>query len=198
MATTIIFTNEYNEQISQHQLNQLSEFNKVYQVDGQTKKIEFYVDGLLDGIEFHKDNENLNEIFSILGTNTVDVVEKETINNYLILIWTVYKEGIVRSISKELLLDNKVICEQELDANSIPLNKYTKKYIYDDTGFERGEEIFNFNYNADGSLNYICGVGYPFSEYNQSLEAIEIPLYFPNLLTENPYYANANFMPLQL
>jgi hypothetical protein len=193
--TTIIFTNEYNEQISQQQLSQLSEFNKVYQVDGLTKKIEFYVDGLLDGIEFHKDNENLNEIFSILGTNTVDVVEKVTVDNYLILIWTVYKDGILRSIRKELLLDNKVICNQELDVNNVPINQYTKKYIYDDTGFERGEEIFNFNYNSDGSLDYICGVGYPFSEYNQSLDASEISLYFPDLLTENPYYANANFMP---
>ena len=195
MATTIIFTNEFNEQISQQQLNQLNEFNKVYQVDGVIKKIEFYVDGLLNGIEFHKDNENLNEIFSILGTNTVDVIEKNTLNDYLILTRNAYGNGILCYIEKELLLDSKVICSQRLDANNIPKNNETRKYIYDNTGFEPGEEIFNFNYNADGSLNYICGVGYPFSEYNQSLYAMEIPLYFPNLLTDNPYYANANFMP---
>jgi len=196
MATTISFTNYNNEPLSKQQVSASDAYLKVYKINGIIKKIEYYDNGEFDGIEYFKDNsENLNDIFTNLGTNSLVVTQKENINNYLIKTSISYKNGIVSHTEKELSLNGKIICVHELNANNELKIKDCIKYLYDENGSEIGEEILNFRYNEDGSLYAISGSDYPFSEYNQSLYGNDILLYFPNLLTENPYYVNINFLP---
>ena len=196
MATTISFTNYNNEPLSNQQASALGEYVKVYEINSIIKKIEYYYDGEFESVEYFKDDtEKLNDIFTALKTNTLCITQKENINNYTIKISTSYINGIISHTEKELFLDSKMICVHELDANNQLKINDCIKYLYDDNGSETGEEIFNFHYNQDGTLKCIHGVDYPFSEYNQSLDASEISLYFPNLLTDNPYYININFLP---
>ena len=67
--------------------------------------------------------------------------------------------------------------------------------MYDTLGVYIGEEVFSFYYHANGFLKHISGKGYPFSEHNQFLSALEIQNYFPQLLVENPYYIDSTFLP---
>jgi hypothetical protein len=191
MTTTISYQNFYEESITGQQLGALNEYYKVYSINGIFKKKEFYSNGELKELEYIKDkSENINDIFTALGTNDLGITEFEQFGNYKIEIRKSFHNGIMLVTSKYLRLNERIICEQDFDSNSIPKLETTIKNLYDYLG-----EEFEFKYNADGSLDYIGGSGYPFSGYNQSLDAIEVPLYFPNLLTDNPYYANANFLP---
>lgn len=195
MATTISFTNYNNEALSKQQVNSLSEYLKVYKVNDVVKKIDYYYNGKLEGIEYFKDdNENLNDVFTSLGTNTLTITHKEIINSHIAKISTSYNNGIISYTEKELSIDNKIICVHELDSNNELKTDDCVKYLYNDDD-EENIARFIFHYNPDGTLKYIGGIDYPFSEYNQFLESGEIHLFFPNLLTDNPYYANINFLP---
>ena len=68
MATTVIYTNSYNEIITEQQLSSVKDYNKVYKLNGVIKKIESYYNGQFDGVEYFKeDNETLNDIFTLVG-----------------------------------------------------------------------------------------------------------------------------------
>lgn len=193
MATTVIYTNSYNEIIVEQQLSSLKDYNKVYKLNGVIKKIESYYNGQFDRVEYFKeDNETLNDIFTLAGTNSLLITQIELIGNYKIVNSFSYIEGVNTHIEKHLLLNNKIICIHEQQTAG---QLYCEKYLFDSDESEIGEEIFSFKYNVDGTLKNISGIGYPFSNDNQTMDADKIPLYFPNLLIDNPYYANATFLP---
>ncbi|WP_417942167.1 hypothetical protein [Flavobacterium sp. RS13.1] len=196
MSTTIYYTNNDDQFLTNQQLSFIKEFKKVTNVNNQVKKIEYYENEIINQIDYYKhSSENLLDIFNSLGSNTVNIITIENDNSYVIMIESYYIESILSNVEKKLLSDSKVICVQDYGANNIPKLDTTVKYIYDSLGSKIGEEIFSFRYNADGSLKNVSGIGYPFSNDNQTLDADEIPLYFPNLLIDNPYYANATFLP---
>lgn len=195
MATTISYTNGWLQPVTNQQLALLREYNKIFEEDGKLKKIEYYQNSKIIGIDYYKNpNETIDDIFSILGTNTVSIIVLENSGNYKIQTESNYINGIARAKRKYLIENGKIICDQSIHDDVIQV-KETRKYLYDSEGKEVGEEIFRFDYNEDGSLNFVYGVDYPFSEYNQSLKASELDIYFPNLLIDHPYYANADFLP---
>lgn len=69
------------------------------------KKIESYYNGQFDGIEYFKeDNETLNDIFTLVGTNSLLITQIELIGNYKIVNSFSYMEGVNTHIEKHLLL----------------------------------------------------------------------------------------------
>lgn len=197
---TIAYTNEYGEPIAPDQLSSLSDYNKLIKEDGVLRIIECYMDNHLGGIDFYKhDGITINEIFERLNTNTVTVVELgPVIDNYAAHKRTTFKEGIINHIEMSLYLNSSVICEQAIDVNALlPILESTVKYLYDNDAIknEIGDEKFNFRYNSDGSLRRMRGERPYFNEYDDSIAAAEVAIHFPNLFIENPYYADANFLP---
>jgi len=196
MSTTIIYTNLDNAQISVRQLEDLGDYKKIYLADNIEKKVEIYENHILNEIQYIKaEDENINDIFSELGTNSVTIKSIEAFNDYSIKTIHYYIDGMERSMQKQLLMDNKIICNHEFGSSGNIDVTFSAKYMYDPNGFEISEEIFSFYYYTDGTLNYISGKGYPFSDHNQFLEASEIQNYFPNLFIDNPYYLNSVFLP---
>lgn len=197
---TIAYANEYGEPITPDQLSSLSDYNKLIKEDGVLRIIECYMDNHLGGIEFYKhDGITISEIFERLNTNTVTVVELDpVIGNYSAHKKTTFKEGIIKHIKMSLYLNSSVVCEQAIDvATNSPILNSTIKYLYDNYAIknEIGDEKFNFRYNSDGSLRRMGGERPYFNEYDDSMDATEIAIRFPNLLIEHPYYAEANFLP---
>jgi len=196
MSTTVRYTNLDNAQITIQQLGYLGDYKKIYLVDDIEKKVEIYVDNKIDEIQYTKaDYESLDSVFSQLGTNSVTIITIEEFNEYIIKTIYNYIDGINENMQKQLLMDNKIICNHEFDTSGNIDVRFSAKYMYDDNSFKIGEEIFRFYYYADGTLECICGKGYPFSEHNPFLKASEIQNYFPNLLTDNSYYINFTFLP---
>jgi hypothetical protein len=196
MSITVLYNDIDDQPVTLQQSGKLKEYKKVYLVNENIKKIEIYVDGVVDETQYIKaDDEDINDIFSVLGTNSVTVIINEEYKAYMIRTFLVYANGLIMHTVKNLLSGNKIICNHEYDASGNLNHHFSEKYIYNEKGFHIGEEIFSFKYNADGTLNYISGRGYPFSEHNPFLEASEITKYFPNLLINNPYYKDASFLP---
>jgi antitoxin component YwqK of YwqJK toxin-antitoxin module len=192
MATTISYQNFYEEPITEQQLNALNEYYKVYSINGIVKKKEFYSNGELKELEYIKDqSENINDIFTALGTNDLAVTQFEQIGNYNIETCQSFHNGIVLVTEKFLRLNDRIICEQLFDSNNIPKLESTVKNLYDNSG----KEIYEFYYNEGGSLDSVQGHTFHFSENGNSMKASEFLLYFSNFFADNPYYANANFMP---
>jgi len=197
MDTIIEYTDIDNMPITVEHSKQLFEFKKHYFVNHVIKIIEIYVDNRLDEIQYFKaEDENTNDIFLKLGTNSVTIITLKKYGRYMVKSVFNYINGINGSVKKNLLEDNKIICNLEFDTSGNIDVTFSAKYMYDANGFEIGEEIFSFHYNTDGTINYISGICYPFSEHNPFLEASEIQTYFPNLLLDNPYYFNLTFLPL--
>lgn len=72
METIITYANINLQTVTQQQTSLLPEYLKIFSVDGNTKKIEYYENGQLDSIEYYKaNNESVSAIFSSLGTNTI-------------------------------------------------------------------------------------------------------------------------------
>jgi hypothetical protein len=196
MSTTIVYRNNFGESITNQQLSLVNEYQKVYLINNNPKKIEYFENNVLDEIEYYKDaTESLDSIFSELGTNNLVITTVEVLNDYKIKTSINYENGVQKGFGKYLFLNSKIICVHEFNANGELDIIFSRKYIFEEIGNEIGEELYSFRYNEDGTLKSMSGVGYPFSEYNQSIDASEISIYFPNLLTENPYYVNSNFLP---
>lgn len=192
MATTIYYTNINEEPITNQQLGNLNEYYKFYTIDGVLKKKELYTDGQLSELEYIKEvNENIDDIFAALGTNDLAVTQFEQIGNYNIETCQSFHNGIMLVTEKFLRLNDRIICEQLFDSNNIPKLESTVKNLYDNSG----KEIYEFYYNEEGSLDSVQGHTFHFSENGNSMKASEFLLYFPNFFADNPYYANANFMP---
>ena len=189
---TIEYANVDMEPISLEQLELVTEYFKLYKVDGLLKKIESYDNNQLEDIEYYiSENESIDDVFMEAGTNSLEIVTNLAYNQYTIKTITYYNNGAVVATDKELLYKGMILCFSELNAIGEANLLFSRKYFYD----ENGEEQFNFSYNEDGSLRSFYGFSYPFSEFNQSLPATDISTYFPNFLLDNPYYLNFDFLP---
>lgn len=121
----------------------------------------------------------------------MDIITLESYNEYVIKIKTGYTDGAPLLEEKTLLLNNKPICFLDMNGEEEIDYEFSRKYLY-----LEDDEVLFFVYNPDGTLKEIGGSPYPFSEYNQYIGVDELAQYFPNLLTENPYYADATFLPV--
>lgn len=198
--TTIKFTNEDLEPISSEQLGMVATYYKIIFENDIKRKTEFYVDGKLDGIKFYrKESESIEDIFILLNTNTVDIIDLVKLNNNLyIRNGMTFINGVNTFSQRELMRNETTLCEQYINVKTnIPILNTTVKYMYENNkdDFQIGEEELSFHFNVDGTLDYVSGNRFPLSEYNQTASFYEMEVTFPNLLAENPYYANAEFFP---
>lgn len=198
--TTIKFTNEDLEPISSEQLGMVATYYKIIFENDIKRKIEFYVDGKLEGIDFYrKESESIEDIFILLNTNTVDIIDLVKLtNNLYIRNGLTFINGINTSSQRELMRNDTLLCEQDINVKTnIPILNTTVKYMYENNtdDFQIGEYELSFHYNVDGALDRVSGSRFPLSEYNQTVHFYGVEAAFPNLLAENPYYANAEFFP---
>ncbi|MBN2746084.1 MAG: hypothetical protein JXR34_05100 [Bacteroidales bacterium] len=206
MATEIYYENRYNVSITEQQLVSMDVFKKITTVDGIIKKIESYKNNIITGIEYYLDDgEDETTVLGglvILVSNSVSIIERETYLNYRIERIKVFFNSSLK-FKSNLLFDsnNNLVCEEEIDISTDqPIYNQTEKTLYD----SNNEKILGFDYNADGSIEKIWGImvedrliykdlGSVWPE--QSLSAEKIDDYFPTLLSNNPYYSDATFLP---
>jgi len=206
MAITIKYVNRYDIEITEQQLESMDVFKKITTVDGIIKEIESYKNNKITDIEYYLDDgEDGTTVLgglAILVSNSVSIFERETYLNYRIERIKVFFNNNLK-FKSNLLFDsnNNLICDEEIDISTDqPIYNKTAKTLYD----SNNENILGFDYNADGSIEKIWGImvedkliykdlGSVWPE--QSLSSEKIDDYFPTLLSNNPYYSDATFLP---
>ena len=126
----------------------------------------------------------------------LELREKESVStNYSIISVRYYKDGVLLNHGRELYdNNNNEICSQFYDlTTNEPLYEDTEKNLYD----ENNEKILRFEYNENGTLKCVWGdLVLDNADYNvETIYLEDIPSYFPDLLSNNPYYTNANLLP---
>jgi hypothetical protein len=192
----ISYTNKLDELISVQQIEYIDSYYKIFSLNGVVKKSEEYEDKKLVGVIYHKDNGELDaDILSEFSDLYLELREIETVStNYTIIKIRYYNKGNLYNNGRELYdSNNNEICSQFYDLNTNePIYEETEKYLYN----ENNERILSFEYNENGTLNYAWGdLNDQYVGFDDTLKAEEIPIYLPDLLSDNPYYTNANLLP---
>lgn len=193
----ISYTNKLDELISVQQIEYIDSYHKIFSLNGVVKKSEEYEDKKLVGIIYHKDNGELDtDILSEFNDLYLELREKETVStNYTIIKIRYYNKGNLVNNGRELYdNNNNEICSQFYDlTTNEPLYEDTEKNLYD----ENNEKILRFEYNENGTLKCVWGdLVLDNADYNvETIYLEDIPSYFPDLLSDNPYYMNANMLP---
>jgi hypothetical protein len=149
MSISIKYNNEFNEEISNSQANQLENYSKVYFDNNLKSKIERYENGELVNTAFYVNSQS--QINNILITNpNISFEFEHQVNGYNIKEYLSYNNG--QLIHKSILVynsDDKIICycKYKLD-NNVFVPESTEKHYY-----ENGESKYTFDYNDnDGTL----------------------------------------------
>lgn len=197
MATSTIYKNSNGDTITSQQLARLNNYQKILIVDNVVKKIEYYEDNLMNQVSYYKeDSESDNNILSqFSGIKIIQILERDSSGNFQI-------ERSAEFIDGELAFkeidrfdqSGNLICSQTIDTDTgLPVLEKTEKYMYD----EGNNKKYCFMYDENGDLEYISGFinEYPFGNHTNTIPAIDISTYLPDLLSESPYYKNATFNP---
>lgn len=196
MATNINYTNYLDQPITQTQIELIDKYNKIYKNDNLIKKVEFYEDKQIKSLIYYKDSEQDSDILDeYVNVKLIDIRMRENYGIYTIEICHIYDNGILDPIIEKLLLDvnGNVLCSASFNENGNQLALgSTEKYYY-----ENAEKVLCFDYKDDGTLNYIWGdwVDATDQRIRGSIYFDKISLYFPDLIPNNPYYLNADFLP---
>lgn len=205
MAIIIEYTNQYNEFIAKKQAESMSEYNKITKENSIVIKVEYFLDNILNGIYYYlQDGEDeqkkVNEL-TLLVSRFVEIREREYIGSKILVRERYYLKRRLEAKSN-LLIDDKgnELCNEVINLKTNKPNwEKTEKYLYS----RDNEVIAGFDYNKDGSLRSIWGDMVENANIykddgagwnDESIYGSKINEYFPNLLTNNPYYANANFI----
>lgn len=198
MATNINYTNYLDQPIDQTQIELIDKYNKIYKDDNLIKKVEFYEDKQIKSLIYYRDLETNEEILN--AYSNIELIDIRTRENYggiyTIEICRAYYNGVLDPIVEKLLKDSNgnVLCTASFNesGNQIALGS-TEKYYY-----ENDEKVLCFDYKDDGTLNYIWGdwVDNTDQRVRGSIYFDKISLYFPDLIPDNPYYLNADFLPI--
>ena len=196
-----IFKNDFDQIISEYLATELGRYSIDFVDSGNLRKVEHYSQNILRKIDYYRvGNETDSAILSSLGstivsTVAINIVDVESYGNYIIHTYLYYIQGITDNETEKFLFDSegKTITYTAYDANNHQLLGHTEKFLFNSDG----EEILGFEYKDDGSINYVWGdlVQNTDRRHKGSIYSDEIDLYFPDLLAENPYYADATFLP---
>ena len=193
----ISYTNKLDELITEQQIEHINKYHKIFSLNGVVKKSEEYNDKKLYEVIYHKDDGELDaDILTEFNNLFLELREKESVStNYSIISVRYYKDGVLLNHGRELYdNNNNEICSQFYDlTTNEPLYEDTEKNLYD----ENNEKILRFEYNENGTLKCVWGdLVLDNADYNvETIYLEDIPSYFPDLLSNNPYYTNANLLP---
>ncbi len=200
MSEIIKYENEFATPVTVQQVQQLKSFYKVYQVGGTTKKKEQYKDNKITDVVYYLDvNESESQAASSIASQYqvahFEIRERETYGVYKIEKAKMYKgNGTYDNHKESEIFDaqGRLICEKiESLFNNVQTTE-TRKYFYD----ALQDVTYECLYNAGGTLTAMKGNRPPFvAENDYTIQAAEMSLYFPGFVTQNPYYANATFLP---
>jgi len=146
------YKNEYGNDITSAQANQLANYSQVIIDDNNQKIINTFVNGVLNGTTYTISSENDIAQILLLNPNASFTIASVT-NGYDISESQSYKDG-------QLIYKNKAvgdssgncICVQNYDINTgLPVYMDTIKTYYDETG----TSVYEFVYNNDGSCSLI-------------------------------------------
>lgn len=203
--TNIFYTDSLDQRITKNERG--DRYNKVFTENEVVQRIESYhQDALEDITYFLSENEQQGIVLSHLSqkaTRFIILNRREKFGKYTVLKSKQFSSGKVTSKSQELFDENNLlICYQDLDPiTETPILLKTEKDLHD----ENGETIAHFDYDADGQLRDLWGLIvhdaciYEHLNKSQPMETItgndSINEHFPTLLSENPYYKDATFLP---
>lgn len=195
MATIFLYTNTQDEPVTEQQLNTLNEFNKIYKVDNIIKKIESFKEGSLYQVTHYKEeDESVSDLLNNYSNlQFLEIRERSFLSSFKIENVKNYSNNELTYTSKELFdQNNNLICVEILDDNELPIFNETEKYLY-----QNNEKVLSFCYKEDGAIKYIWGDLVENTDQRQkgSISSEMISTYFPNFLSENPYYSTASFLP---
>lgn len=196
-----IFKNDFDQVISEYLATELGSYTIDFVDSGNLRKVEHYSQNRLETIDHYRvGNETDSAILAAFGSGLVssvaiNIVDVENFGNYIIHTYIFYIKGFTDGETRKFLFNSegKTIAYTAYDTNNHQVLDFTEKFLFN----TEGEEILGFEYNDDGSLNYVWGDLVQNTDRRQrgSIYSDEIDLYFPDLLAENPYYADATFIP---
>ncbi len=148
--------------ISEEQSVGLGNYDKEFIENGSLKKNYFYHNSVLHSIDWYlseEENEmNVVESLTPLAKSYVDILSpKQPLSDFYVQDSRHYQDGKLFRKFKSLYdsYDN-LICVQKIDINSNePIFKETTKYYYGTAPVINDEEVFEAEYNSDGSLSLI-------------------------------------------
>lgn len=193
MATTTSYENYKGEPIDKPE----KECEIIYKEDGIIKKIEhveYYT--VVRYTYYLASDENIITVLNEFSNVYIDIIERTKYGNYEIEQSTVYDNNKIYTLGK-ILYDQfgNDICWQDYDVfTGKPIFEKTQKNLFDDHNKKR---ILWFEYDGEGMIYRVQGqlVEDTDQRPEKFIHRDEMPLYFPNLLTENTYYKNADFLP---
>ena len=196
-----IFKNDFDQIISEYLATELGRYSIDFVDSGNLRKVEHYSQNRLETIDHYRvGNETDAAILAAFGSGLVssvaiNIVDVENFGNYVIHTYLCYIKGTTDNQTGKFLFDSEgnMITDTAYDTNNHQILRATEKFLFNN----EGEKILGFEYKDDGSLNYVWGdlVQNTDRRHKGSIYSDEIDLYFPDLLAENPYYADATFLP---
>jgi len=199
MPVTTRFEDDNRKQISIPEEASLYHY-KVYEENGTILKREEYEGHkLLNVFYYLQDHETEQDAIETIGKDYAGidgfaVVKTKILNGYTKEINRFYTaDGIDDEFCITALFDqnNCMIYEQEESYFMGVHDIETRKYYVEDA-----KKIFEFVYKSSGELLLMKGFEAPFvAENNGSITVSEIELFFPDFLSQHPYYKNAEIIP---
>lgn len=183
---TIQYENSLEQPITVQQKDSLDKYHKNYIENDLIKKKEYYSFGKIKHVIFYKENESLEDIFSLYpNVNTFEVRERENLGNFIKETERVYYEGINK------IMGISVVDQQGRDIYTSNLNKDDETVIIKSVWkFFHGDYYgqpnceHHFYYDEDGNLLRMVVKGDLF-------RADETANYFGDNWVNMGYYHNA-------
>lgn len=193
-----ILKNRFGDVITEQQAELLKKYRVDYVNNGETKKIhhvdkdstnQLHIDYYLDS------TENIPDVEHALGneTNSFAIIETTLSSGNVIREYKCYSDGEYSGLEKKLFTGELEICQQSYFISGAPILNSTEKFYYD----SEGNEKLRFTYDDDGNISSVTGEP-PFEPYDNQVTSLfydKFVFYNPTFLSENPYYADATFLP---
>lgn len=196
-TTAISYVDDLGDAITKPEFDLLTSRGIAYSENNVVKKVEYFNEGLITFVRYYlADGEDISAVLDSYNDVSVEFITTYRYYKYTIEEVNAYRNKSLKFYSKNLFDEfNNVICEQAYNISTKePILESTEKYL-----FNNPDDIFSlgFEYDNLGMLKYIWGNMVDQTDQNQrgTIPADMIATYFPNLLTNNPYYINAEFLP---
>lgn len=196
MSTTISYENPFSNPIPHQQITNLDSYYRVYRINGNRKKKEFYNSGNLELVLYYMDPIEseatiLGNLHSEYPTSEISLIYLEMNPVYSVKIEKFYnnESNYVGKTKTILNANDQEICYVDFNKNGTI--EEIKKILYVDN-----DSVLYFTYDINNNnLISMSGNVSPFVAESQYISADQIDFFFPNLLIENPYYKDGTLLP---
>lgn len=196
MSTTISYENAFSNPITHQQITNLDSYYKVYRINGNIKKKEFFNSRNVEFVLYYMDSFEseatiLNDLHSEYPSSEILLIYLEINSAYSVKIEKFFNsESNYEGKTKTILNANEQeICYVDFDENGTI--EEIKKFLY-----LENDTVLDFTYNIDNNnLISMSGNVSPFVAESPFIRADQIDFFFPGLLIENTYYEDGTFLP---